>query len=170
MILISVLDKCTLSFIIYYPPFAYVKTNSHRITLFAYSSLCRNPSNSISLWFILHIHTLFLYKADRIYVFYTQYLYIQDAASIYLKCSISIPNVQDQYTQRAPSVLPTYTISITNAHRLYFLQLPATFLFLELYLFLYPSILQQDADFLSFLFVLSCRWSEIAHSRYAENA
>ncbi|EEF90372.1 hypothetical protein BACCELL_01989 [Bacteroides cellulosilyticus DSM 14838] len=44
---------------------------------------------------------------------------------------------------------------------------PSIFLLLELYVFMYYTINQQNIDFRSFLSVLPCIGTEISHSHYA---
>ena len=94
-------------------------------------------------------------------------LYFLHEGTIDLRRTIYRCNAHNLYIVNERSIDRKQTIYRWETNHLYSLHRPSVFLLLELYIFMYNAINQQNVDFRSFLSVRPYIGTEISHSRYA---
>lgn len=147
--------------------YALFRTKSNRNDSFSDRGFPENIRNRLRMHNMQNIHPCFLHKTSCICNTYarnytsfhkgtmdgTRTIYRWDMNNLYIWCELSIDGRRTVYIWKTDHLFSAYR--------------PSVFLLLELYVFLYCTVSQWNADIRSFLFVLPCNGTEIWHSRYA---
>ena len=132
--------------------YALFRTKSNRNDSFSDRGFSENIRNRFRMHNMQNIHPCFLHKTSCI-------------CNTYARNYTSF--TKELWMGREQSIDGRRTVYIWKTDHLFLAYRPSVFLLLELYVFLYCTVSQWNADIRSFLFVLPCNGTEIWHSRYA---